>query len=186
MLTAPMGRWMGTNTDDFLLLTGFSLLAIFLALKMWQQATAKQKSMAGTPINAELFAADKENSRSFCINSPMHLVGAGLTCGFVSGIFGVGFIIVPLLSVYAGIEIKRAVGTSLLVIALVSATGFAFHMLNVAGVPTDMLVRTSIGSIFGIVLGIYIAREMAEPKLEKLFACSVIGLMAISIYRSIL
>ena len=188
IVTAPVGRWIGANTNDNLLLTGFALLATVLALKMWKQAADNQKLCVKDPVGTGFSQTDDQSSGNYYIEHPNYLIGSGLACGFLSGLFGVGggFIIVPLLTLYAGMGIKQAVGTSLLVISLVSAMGFGFHLLNVAHVPADMLLRTSIGSVLGIVLGTIIAKELAGPKLQKLFAFSVIGLMGVTIYRTIL
>jgi uncharacterized membrane protein YfcA len=188
IVTAPMGRWIGANTNDNILLTGFALLAIVLALKMWKQAADNQKLGVKEQAGSGALQTDDQSLENYYIENSIYLIGSGLVCGFLSGLFGVGggFIIVPLLTLYAGMGIKQAVGTSLLVISLVSAMGFGFHLLNVAQVPADILLRTSIGSVLGIVLGTIIAKELAGPKLQKLFACSVIGLMAVTIYRTIL
>lgn len=188
MATAPVGRWLGAQTEELVLLAGFSLLATTLAVRMWKQASENQKATYNLRASVTLSAAKNTTPPKQYIQKPVYLIFAGLLCGLLSGLFGVGggFIIVPLLTLYAGMDIKQAVGTSLFVIALVSAAGFAFHLLEVASVPTDMLLHTSIGSILGILLGTLIAKRLAGPKLQKLFAFSVISLMALIVSRTII
>jgi len=56
----------------------------------------------------------------------------GLGTGLLTGFFGVGggFVIVPALVLLLGLPITRAVGTSLLVIALTSAAALAAHLAS--------------------------------------------------------
>jgi uncharacterized membrane protein YfcA len=56
-------------------------------------------------------------------------VGLGLAVGFLTGLFGVGggFMIVPALVLLLGLPMTVAVGTSLLVVVVNSAAGFAAH-----------------------------------------------------------
>jgi uncharacterized protein len=55
----------------------------------------------------------------------------GLGAGVLAGLFGVGggFIIVPALVMFSAMGMQRAIGTSLLVITLISASGTASHLL---------------------------------------------------------
>ena len=61
--------------------------------------------------------------------TPVELVLAGLATGTLTGVVGVGggFLIVPALVLFAGIPTRRAIGTSLAIIALQSFAGFARH-----------------------------------------------------------
>jgi len=188
MATAPVGRWMSAQINELVLLAGFALLAVILATRMWKQACDNEQETLH--LRANIAASDTEHTTSAkeYTTNPIGLIFAGLLCGLLSGLFGVGggFIIVPLLTIYAGIDIKRAVGTSLFIISLVSATGFAFHILEISAVPTDMLLHTCIGSVLGIYLGTVIAKRLAGPKLQKLFSFSVISLMALTVARSLI
>ncbi len=188
VITAPVGRWLGSLTDENVLLTGFSLLAVGLALRMWKQAVDNQEINHYRSVNTQALNAESTMPVNGEPCTRAYLVGSGLACGFLSGLFGVGggFIIVPLLTLYTRMGIKQAVGTSLFVIALVSAAGFGYHLWNVSGVSTDMLFRTSFGSVLGILLGTLIAKQLAGPRLQKLFACSVIAIMAVTVYRTVL
>jgi uncharacterized membrane protein YfcA len=56
-------------------------------------------------------------------------IGSGLAVGFLTGLFGVGggFLIIPALVLLLGLPMTVAVGTSLLIIVVNSAAGFAAH-----------------------------------------------------------
>ncbi|HEY0507217.1 MAG TPA: sulfite exporter TauE/SafE family protein [Blastococcus sp.] len=59
---------------------------------------------------------------------PRTLTG-GLVVGFLTGLLGVGggFLIIPVLVIVLGLTMEVAVGTSLLIVAVNSAAGFAAH-----------------------------------------------------------
>jgi len=69
------------------------------------------------------------------VRLPLVVVSAAVV-GLLTGIVGVGggFLIVPALVLFSGLPMKRAVGTSLLVIAMNSASGF---MAYAGKVPID-------------------------------------------------
>lgn len=54
------------------------------------------------------------------------MVADGLAVGMLTGFVGVGggFLIVPVLVLLGGLELRKAIGTSLMIIALKSASGF--------------------------------------------------------------
>ena len=56
-------------------------------------------------------------------------VAGGLVVGFLTGLLGVGggFLIIPVLVVVLGLSMETAIGTSLLIVAVNSAAGFAAH-----------------------------------------------------------
>jgi uncharacterized membrane protein YfcA len=57
-------------------------------------------------------------------------VATGAVVGLLTGLFGVGggFIIVPALALLLGLEMTLAIGTSLVIIVINSAAGFAAHL----------------------------------------------------------
>jgi uncharacterized membrane protein YfcA len=92
---------------------------------------------------------------------------------------GGGFLIVPALLLIAALPIRRAVATSLLVIAIISAAGVASHLL--AGQSLDKAITAwfVLGGLAGMGLGILLSRRLAGPLLQKLFA----GIMvAVAVY----
>src|SRR6185369_63649 len=88
------------------------------------------------------------------------LAGAGV--GFVTGFLGVGggFLVVPALIAFAGLDVRRAVGTSLLVIAINSTAGFAGHL---GGEQLDLrlLGLLTTAALAGALLGERMARRVA-------------------------
>jgi uncharacterized membrane protein YfcA len=56
-------------------------------------------------------------------------LGGGLVVGFLTGLLGVGggFLIIPVLVIVLGLPMATAIGTSLVIVAVNSAAGFAAH-----------------------------------------------------------
>ena len=198
-LTAPYGRWLGDQLDDSTLTVSFALLATVLAVRMWQQASSNPEStyVVRSPITITANNLDPDptvEQQGFLLEqSPPEpilrtrlLIPGGLLIGLLSGLFGVGggFLIVPLLTLYCGMNIKQAVGTSLIVISIVSAAGFSTHLINSPMVDVNLLLLTCIGSIGGIISGTLLLKRLSGPILQKAFAASVIALMATSLLQS--
>lgn len=61
-------------------------------------------------------------------------VPVGLVVGFLTGLLGVGggFLIIPALTLLLGVPMARAIGTSLVIITVNSASGFAAHLDGLA------------------------------------------------------
>lgn len=100
----------------------------------------------------------------------------GLIVGMITGIVGVGggFLIVPALVLLGGLSMRRAVATSLVIIALKSFTGFAKYWDAIASDPNIQLDWNVIGMMIvlgglGSTLGNKIANKVPQDKLKKVF-----------------
>jgi uncharacterized membrane protein YfcA len=105
------------------------------------------------------------------------LLGAvGLSAGILTGMFGVGggFIIVPALVSFACMGMQRAIGTSLLIITLVSLSGTTGHLLAGKELSLQTAGLFALGSLAGLFLGSWLAQRMAGPMLQRLFAVSIV------------
>ncbi len=107
-------------------------------------------------------------------NYPIILI-EGLIVGVVTGIVGAGggFLIIPALVLLAKLPMKKAVGTSLLIIAVKSLIGFIGDLQNIEIEWSFLLVFTSI-SIVGIFLGMYLSNFIEGKKLKKGFGWFVL------------
>jgi uncharacterized membrane protein YfcA len=95
----------------------------------------------------------------------------GVVSGVLSGLLGVGggFVIIPALTRYTDLDMKSIVATSLAVIALVStgsviSASFSGVMHWAVGVPF------AAGAVVGLIAGRQMARFLAGPRLQQLFA----------------
>ena len=100
----------------------------------------------------------------------------GLAVGALTGLVGVGggFLIIPALVLLGDVPMKQAVGTSLLIIAMKSATGFAGYLGHVE-VPWTFLALFTPAAVAGILAGSFAARFVSHARLEKAFAVFLIA-----------
>lgn len=185
-LTAPLGKWLGLQIPETLLLLGFNLLALAIALRMWLNAT-RAPALAGL-VRAGRFAQEpvagmlcnlssngQFQLRPGCLSG---LMLGGSLVGLLSGLFGVGggFLIIPLLLALSPITMAQAVGTSLVIIAAVSSSGFISHL---AMNPTrDWLPigLVAAGGIFGMIAGQLVSQKIANATLQKLFSVCLVAI----------
>ena len=131
---------------------------------------------------------EKENGRNLesekvTYNYPLIII-EGLVVGLLTGIVGAGggFLIIPALVILAKLPMKKAVATSLLIIAFKSLIGFIGDVQNMEIEWTFLLIFTGL-SIGGIWLGVYLNNFVNGKKLKKAFGWFVL-LMGIYIIWS--
>jgi uncharacterized membrane protein YfcA len=95
----------------------------------------------------------------------------GLLVGIVTGIVGAGggFLIIPPLVLFVGLPMKRAVGTSLVIIAINSLIGFVGDFSLVREINFPLLFLLSILSIGGVFFGTYLSRFIEGKNLKSGF-----------------
>lgn len=112
--------------------------------------------------------------------APGRLVASGVFVGAMTGFVGVGggFLIVPALVFFGGMAMQGAVGTSLAIIALNAAAGFAGHYLlfEDGGLELDWTligVFIAVG-VIGSLLGGRLGRKLPQQILRRVFAVALI------------
>lgn len=100
------------------------------------------------------------------------IVAVGVGVGLLTGFFGVGggFAIVPALTLVLGYSMRAAIGTSLLVIALNSATALAARLVQGASLDWPLVATFTVGAILGGLLGGRLARRASPQALRRGFA----------------
>ena len=124
----------------------------------------------------------KEENAVPQLNLPIIII-EGAVVGVLTGIVGAGggFLIIPALVLFAKLPMKKAVGTSLLIIAAKSLIGFIGDVQRYGDQLdwTRLLTVTAI-AVFGIFIGIYLNTFIDGKKLKKGFGWFVL-LMAVYI-----
>ena len=103
------------------------------------------------------------------------IVIEGLVVGTLTGIVGAGggFLIIPALVLFANLPMKRAVATSLLIIAVKSLIGFIGDVQNLE-IDWNFLLSFTAVSIVGIFIGIYLSNFIEGRKLKTSFGWFVL------------
>ena len=95
----------------------------------------------------------------------------------MTGIVGIGggFLIVPALVLLGGVAMKQAVGTSLLVIAMNCASGFAGYVGHVE-IPWAFVLSFIAVAAIGILVGTALARRVPQRALKQAFAVFLVAM----------
>ena len=187
MLTTPLGVWLSHLISGTLLLVAFGGLMILIAARMWLKAKGQEPTAVCVPIDNNAGPAcrrDPQGELRLTSRCALLLAAVGLCAGVLTGLFGVGggFIIVPALVTFSGMGMQRAIGTSLLVITVISLTGIATQFLRGGVVPWQTTLSFLLGSIAGLLAGNALAKRLAGPRLQQIFAAAIVlvGIFVIS------
>ncbi|HLO73108.1 MAG TPA: sulfite exporter TauE/SafE family protein [Flavobacterium sp.] len=151
-------------TKSMFLMVFFATIMIFGALSV-----LKKK-------NTETLPTQKRNIlfigiQTFCIGIIIGLVGAGG-----------GFLIIPSLILFIRLPIRKAIGTSLFIIAMNSLIGFMGDVQNITIDWLFLLTFSSI-SVVGIFIGMYWSKFTNEKQLKKIFAYFVLLMAGIILLK---
>jgi uncharacterized membrane protein YfcA/uncharacterized membrane protein YedE/YeeE len=140
-LSGMLGAYLGGRASAWvpgeLLMTGFALTMLATSLAMLRRPEPQPAGAA------------KESSE------PLPAMALrGFAVGSLTGVFGAGggFLIVPAFVLLCGMPMRRAVATSLLVIAMQSLAGFLGHIPHVAvdwGLALPVTAAAALGSVAG-------------------------------------
>ena len=112
------------------------------------------------------------------------VLSQGFAVGAVAGLVGAGggFLIVPALSLLGGLPIKKAVGTSLLVISLNSFAGFVGHIAHVS-IDLKLAALVSTAAVLGSFGGSRLADKVRPETLRRGFAVFVLVMAVFVLYQ---
>ena len=139
-------------TKDLAIMLFFAIIMVFASISMIRGRKA-----------------DDDTAKEVKLKLPL-IVIEGIVVGMLTGIVGAGggFLIIPALVLFANLPMKRAVATSLIIIAVKSLIGFIGDVQNLTIDWVFLLSFTGI-SIIGIFIGIYLNNFIDEKPLKKGF-----------------
>lgn len=165
---------LGPLTRDQALLVFFALLMLATSVSMLRRR-ADEGDMA---------AADTPPPRRNLLKTLLPSLAVGVFTGLVGA--GGGFLIVPALVLAFGLPMKRAVGTSLLVIAANSAVGFLSDTLVRPHADWSFLSVLSAIAIGGILVGERLARRIPGARLRPAFGIFLLAMGSWMVLREML
>lgn len=113
-------------------------------------------------------------------------VATGIAVGFLTGLFGVGggFLVVPALVLLLGLPMPVAVGTSLVVVTLNSAAGFAAHAGS-ADLDWRLLTAFAGAAVAGSLVASRFAHRANSRRLQRGFAWLVLVIALLVVVQTI-
>lgn len=202
---AYVGSVLSASVNPHVLLAAFSVLIVIAAFSMLrrQRRPARVRDEAPEPSPAgggtsfrsdpvavksgvavrELPASAVTTTKPAPAISPIRILTAATIVGLVTGFFGVGggFVVVPALVLALGFDMPTAVGTSLLVIAINSASSLVSRIGSEASINLTLLGLFIAAAIGGTILGSRIASKVKPERLVSAFA---LLLVAVAIYTA--
>ncbi|MEY4710374.1 MAG: hypothetical protein RLZZ512_1773 [Bacteroidota bacterium] len=153
-----------TKSVGLLLL--FAMIMVMAAYSMIKPAKKEVVSAVNPPV-AELDAPT--------FNYPL-ILAEGAIVGLVTGLVGAGggFLIIPALVLLAKLPMKKAVGTSLMIIAAKSLIGFVGDMSGDEVIDWNFLAVFSAIAVVGILLGSWLSKRIPGEKLKPAFGWFVL------------
>jgi hypothetical protein len=171
-IAAVLGAWLGTQLVFRLGLDGQVRFALLSATMI----------LAGLAMLRDTFRSEPKPGRA----DPTWpaLLAIGTVVGALTGVIGVGggFVMVPALIVLGGLELRRAVATSLLVIAM-STTASFLAQRTAADVQWAVIVPFGAAVAAGIVTASLVAARVPQQALKRAFAGVLVVTGALIMYQ---
>jgi uncharacterized membrane protein YfcA len=130
---------------------------------------------------------DEKGETAPVFNIPA-IIAEGAVVGVLTGIVGAGggFLIIPALVLFAKLPMKKAVGTSLLIIAAKSLIGFIGDVQRPdLIIDWTMLLTVTAIAVVGIFIGIYATKFIDGKRLKKGFGWFVLVMALYIILKQI-
>lgn len=173
------GAWCASFVSGTTQLLVFAAVMLLASFFMWPRAKANT-------------AEDEAGERGSRARRPSAIlvIAEGLGVGVLTGFVGVGggFMIVPSLALLTGLSMRRAVATSLVIIAMKSLTGF-WKYLDVLA-DAELAVDWSIMGMFvvigigGSIIGERVNDRLNQTILRRIFAVFLVLMSVYVVMRS--
>lgn len=144
-------------TKSMLLMLVFAILMVFASISM----IIRNK--------------EKINSNMPSLQYPRLMV-QGTMVGIITGFVGVGggFLIIPSLVLFGGLSMKKAVGTSLMVMTISSLLGLLGDISREVPFNYTFLIVFSLFAVAGIIGGSYLTKYTNDARLKPVFGWFVL------------
>jgi uncharacterized membrane protein YfcA len=137
---------------------------------------------------AMLRPGEKQGAQSRPEPLPLWKTGAvGLSLGFFTGVIGVGggFLLVPALVLFCGVDVKKAIGTSLIIISVNSLGGFLGFSTHTS-FPIALTATIAIFNAAGSLVGERISKPLPAHRLRPAFAVFLLALGTVLVIRNVI
>jgi len=152
------GAWLSSVLGGQVVLLVTAALIAYMAVDTFLQAV-------GGPRTRPVAVGSAHPRRGWA------LAALGLVAGLYSGFLGLGggFVVVPVLARFFGMDIKRAIGTSLTAVALLALPGTAAHAA-LGHIDWQLAAWLALGVVPGALVGARLTQRTSEKWVGVAFA----------------
>ncbi|MEY9776194.1 sulfite exporter TauE/SafE family protein [Arthrobacter sp. MW3 TE3886] len=160
------GTALGRLLDPNILMLAFAVIMVIAGIRMLARTRETDGSCSIGPTRAFRTCAPKA-------------VGVGLLVGFLTGLLGVGggFLITPALTLFLGLRMKQAVGSSLAIIVINSAAGYGAHAAGFT-IEWPIVLGFAVPAILGSLFAARLARRLQDKHIRVSFAVLIFAVAA--------
>lgn len=153
-------------TKDMALMLFFSVIMVIASVKMIRNNPEKPDHV----------------SHNFIM-----IIVQGLVVGIVTGIIGAGggFLIIPALVLLVGIPMKKAIGTSLVIIAINSLIGFVGDLNVIKQIDFSFMFLLSALAMAGVFVGTYLSKFIKGKNLKSGFGWFALAISVFIVIKEI-
>ncbi|WP_414449674.1 sulfite exporter TauE/SafE family protein [Burkholderia sp. 22PA0099] len=185
-LFAPLGLRAAHVLPTHVLVIGFCVIMLIVAVRMLLPVFAKQQAQAAArrcPCHV-----DPATGRfRWTLACTLSLAGTGAFAGLLTGMLGVGggFVIVPALRQFTDVDMRVAASTSLMVVALVSSITAAGALVGGVHLPENggIFIAATVG---GLVVGRNVAGRVPWQWTQVTFSILVVAVAVWWLARDLL
>ena len=117
-------------------------------------------------------------------NAGSRSVGQVLS-GHVELVVGLYEVIVPALIIFSGMSMSRAVGTSLMAIAMISSSGVAFQVWSGQTINVNVTLLFSVGGLGGLWIGQTLGHRLSPFVLQRIFALAILAVAVFVLFKNL-
>jgi len=179
-VVAMIGAFAGARLATYLAgPVQLAILAIVMVVAAIQMLRPRRSRTVPQPV------ASSDGGDGSALRHAARLAPVGFGVGLLTSIVGVGggFLIVPALVLWGGLEMPTAVGTSLILIALNCATGLVGYWGRVDIPWGETAVFTAV-AMAGAAVGTAIVGGVPPHRLRQAFAVFLLGIGGFVLYRN--
>lgn len=161
----------------------FAIMALFALLMLLASASMIRRGRSGGIERDD----DGWHGQPRGVRFYLAVLTEGIVVGTLTGVVGAGggFLIVPALVLLAGLDMKSAVGTSLVIIAFKSLIGFTGDLGSALIIDWPVLLTFAALTVAGILLGTVTSKRVSAARLKPAFGWFVLLMGSLILVREL-
>ncbi len=164
-LGSIIGTYISTLVDNSALSSAAAFLTLLMGLKFILSANKED-------VKEKVEQKDPKVEQIINILVGLFL---GTFCGFIGA--GGGMMILAVLTIVLGYELKEAVATSVLIMTFTALTGSIAHFIKAGDFPIGIIIISGVASIVGAYIGASFVAKTEDSKIKR-----VVGVILIAIF----